>query len=76
MIGQIESNCKNAVPLTGAESCAKQEGKISALIITGLNAYFPIEKEEFISELEDDESAVGTNRIYPIKNNVGITIIV
>ena len=74
MIGQIESNCKNAVPLTGAESCAKQEGKISALIITGLNAYFPIEKEEFISELEDDVSAVGTNRIYPVKNIVGMTI--
>lgn len=74
MIGQIESNCKNEIPLTGAESCSKQEGKTSALIVTGINAYFPTDKTEFLSELEGDVSAVGVNRIYPIKNIVGTTI--
>lgn len=74
MIGTIESNCKTATPLTGAESCSKQEGKVSAIIATGLNAFFPLGKEEFISELSANVYAVGVNRIYPIKNIVGMTI--
>lgn len=74
MIGQIESNCKTSTPLTGAGSCSKQEGKTSALIVTALNAYFPIEKAEFMSELDKSVIAVGTNRIFPIKNVVGMTI--
>lgn len=73
-IGQIKSNCKTATPLTGAESCAKQEGKVSALIVTGLNAYFPLEDTDFTDELGTHVYESGPNRIYPIKNIVGMTI--
>lgn len=73
-IGQIKSNCKTATPLTGAESCAKQEGKVSALIVTGLNAYFPLEEADFTDELGTHVYESGPNRIYPIKNIVGMTI--
>ena len=58
-IGQIKSNCKTATPLTRAESCAKQEGKVSALIVTGLNAYFPLEETDFTDEL-------GTHFMNPV----------
>lgn len=74
MIGTIESNCKISIPLTGMESCSKQEGRVSALIVTSLNASFPIEKDAFIEELGGDVSTVGTNRVYPIKNIIGMTI--
>lgn len=74
MIGQIKSNCKSATPLTGAESCAKQEGKISALIVTGLNAYFPTDESQFIAGLDNNVAESGVNRIYPIKNIVGMTL--
>ena len=74
MIGQIKSNCKSATPLTGAESCAKQEGKVSSLIVTSLNSYFKMDEAEFIDEISKNVSAVGNNRIYPIKNIVGMTL--
>lgn len=74
MIGQIKSNCKTAIPLTGSESCAKQEGKTSALIVTGLNAYFDTEEALFADALENSVIEAGSNRIYPIKNIVGMTI--
>lgn len=74
MIGQIKGNCKAAIPLTGAESCAKQEGKITALIVTVLNAYYPIEEDAFISSLESHVVSVGVDKMYPIKNIVGMSI--
>lgn len=74
MIGQIKSNCKSATPLTGAESCAKQEGKVSSLIVTSLNSYFKIDETEFIADIEKNVSAIGNNRIFPIKNIVGMTL--
>lgn len=75
MLGQIKSNCKTATPLTGTESCAKQEGKASSLIITGLNAFFDVKAEgEFVASLEKFVAEAGPNRIYPIKNLVGMTI--
>lgn len=74
MIGQIKGNCKVSIPLTGAESCAKQEGKVAALIVTGLYAYYPVEESEFIAGLEGNVVSVGSDKIYPIKNIVGMSI--
>lgn len=74
MIGQIKGNCKVQIPLTGAESCAKQEGKVAALIVTGLNAYYPIEESAFIASLEGNVVSVGVSKMFPIKNIVGMAI--
>lgn len=74
MIGQIKGNCKVSIPLTGAESCAKQEGKVASLIVTGLNAYYPVEESAFIASLVGNVVSVGANKMYPIKNVVGMAI--
>lgn len=74
MLGQIKGNCQSETPLTGAGSCPKQEGKVSALIVTGLNAMYPLKEEEFKTGLEGHVSESGALRMYPIKDIVGMTL--
>lgn len=46
MLGSIKSNCgAMGTPYTGIGSCPKKEGKVSALLITGKNALYPMESE-------------------------------
>lgn len=65
--GQIIGNCRAEVPRTGMGSCDIKEGKTVALIITDLNAYYPIDSEEFIQNLDGYVSDPGVLRMYPIK---------
>ena len=74
MLGQIKGNCGEETPYTGSGSCPKQEGKIAALIPTGINAFYPLDAEEFKSALDGYPSDNGALRMYPVKNVVGMTI--
>lgn len=73
-LGQIKGNCKADSPYTGAGVCPKQEGKIQALIITAVNAMYPLEEEEFKSALNGYVGDTSILRMYPVKNVVGMTI--
>lgn len=75
-LGQIKGNCAGENPYTGIGSCAKQEGKVSALIITGVNTMYPLAELEknFTQTLETGASAEGTSRVFPIKDIVGMVL--
>lgn len=73
-LGQIKGNCQAETPLTGSGSCPKQEGKVSALIVTGLNALYPMDQTEFSEALSGYVSDPGVLRMYPVKDIVGMTL--
>lgn len=74
MLGQIKGKCQSETPFTGAGSCPKQEGKVSALIVTAVNAMYPLNGEEFASGLSGYAAENGPLRMYPVKDLVGMTI--
>ena len=74
MNGQIIGKCQAETPLTGAGSCPKQEGNISSLLLTRINAFYPLESDEFMTGLQGHVTENGTLRMYPIKDIVGMTI--
>ena len=61
-------------PYTGIGSCPKKEGKVSALLITGKNALYPMESEDFVSGLSGYVTTADALKMYPIKGVVGMTI--
>ena len=73
-LGQIKGNCQAETPLTGSGSCPKQEGKVSALIVTGLNALYPMDQTEFAEALPGYAAEPGALRMYPVKDIVGMTL--
>lgn len=75
MIGSIKSNCgAMGTPYTGIGGCPKKEGKVSALLITGKNALYPMESEDFVSGLSGYVTTADALKMYPIKSVVGMTI--
>ena len=75
MLGSIKSNCgAMGTPYTGIGSCPKKEGKVSALLITGKNALYPMESEDFVSGLSGYVTTADALKMYPIKGVVGMTI--
>lgn len=75
MLGSIKSNCgAMGTPYTGIGSCPKKEGKVSALLITGKNALYPMESEDFVSGLSGYVTTADALKMYPIKSVVGMTI--
>ena len=75
MLGSIKSNCgAMGTPYTGLGSCPKKEGKVSALLITGKNALYPMESEDFVSGLSGYVTTADALKMYPIKGVVGMTI--
>lgn len=74
-LGTIKDNSQSIdMPFTGSGSCPKQEGKISALLITGINALYPIDESVFIDGLEGYVTEKGPMRMFPVKNIVGMTL--
>ncbi|MFQ8804459.1 MAG: hypothetical protein ACLR8Y_04180 [Alistipes indistinctus] len=75
MLGSIKSNCgAMGTPYTGLGNCPKKEGKVSALLITGKNALYPMESEDFVSGLSGHVTTADALKMYPIKGVVGMTI--
>ena len=75
MLGTIQSNCNNSgVPYTGIGSCPKKEGKVSALLLTGVNAFYPMDKDEFVQGLSGYVTTNDALKMYPVKGVVGLTI--
>lgn len=74
MLGKVVGNCLDELPYTGIGSCPKQEGKTVALLITPRNATFPVDAKEFITQLGKDVVALPANRVFPVKNIIGMTI--
>lgn len=74
MLGQVKGSCGSEVVFTGAGSCPKQEGKVSALIVTGLNGFYALKDDEFKTSLEGHVIENGPLRMYPIKDVVGMVI--
>ena len=73
MLGSIKSNCgAMGTPYTGIGSCPKKEGKVSALLITGKNALYPMESEDFVSGLSGYVTTADALKMYPIKGVVGM----
>lgn len=77
IIGTIKSNCgAKEVPQTGIGNCLKKEGKTVALFLTALNAAYPVDGEEFNSNLTGANGYVnieGVQRILPITNIINNT---
>lgn len=73
-LGQIQGNCQQDVPYTGIGDCNVKEGKTVALLITGYNALYPIDKATFISNLNGYVSQEGNLRMYPVNSVIANTI--
>lgn len=73
-LGKIIGNCGAETPLTGRSNCSRSEGKTVGLIITALNALYPIDPDTFRAGLEGWVAAVGNMRMFPIGNIIENTI--
>lgn len=65
-LGTIQNNCQQETPYTGKGDCNKKRGKIIAILITGSNALFPKEKDEFITGLSKYVTQEGNMRVFPL----------
>lgn len=68
--GKIIGKCGQEGAYTGVGSCPTDEGKTTELIITALNATYPMDAEAFSSGLAGWISSTGADRMYPIKGIV------
>lgn len=73
-LGQIQGNCQQDIPHTGIGNCNVKEGKTVALLITGYNAYYPLDNEQFIANLETYVTQEGNLRMFPVNSVIANTI--
>lgn len=67
-LGNIISSCATDNPLTGNASCDRLEGLTDMLILTDVNARYPIDPEAFNEGLQEWINTSGTMRMMPVKN--------
>ena len=65
-LGNIQNNCQDENVYTRLGECNKKKGKIVALLVTGPNALYPIDKETFKTALPGYVTTNGPLRIIPI----------
>lgn len=73
-LGTIQGNCQQDIPHTGIGDCNVKEGKTVALLITGYNAFYPLDKEQFIANLETYVTQDGNLRMFPVNSVIANTI--
>lgn len=71
--GQIITNCEKERPLTGRGNCYLTEGLTDAIILTSLNAYYPLDIEEFNAGVDEWVGDNGIKRMMPIKGVIADT---
>lgn len=69
--GTIIGNCGSERPYTKKGSCDIPESTINTLIITDLNANYPLDVDTFKTAFEGYFSVDGIQRMYPVKDLVG-----
>lgn len=67
-LGSIDNNCRDEMVYTKLGECNKKKGKIVALLVTGPNALYPIDKETFKTALPGYVTTNGSLRIIPIND--------
>lgn len=73
-LGKINGGCAEETSLTGKSNCSRNEGKTVGLIITSLNAKYPIDADVFRQNLEGYVADTTVLRMLPIKDIVENTI--
>lgn len=72
--GTIESTCEEDKIRSAIAECDIPEGRTQALLISGRNALYPMDKEEFLDNLESYVHTDGSLKLTPIKEIVGTTL--
>lgn len=64
--GQIIGSCTTDRPLTGKGNCDRVEGLTTSVILTAVNAYYPLDSEQFILGVDDWVYEDGVMRMMPV----------